>query len=592
MTTDHVTIRSGAYADSVALLQVSRDVQRVPGVVTAQVAMATPLNVEVLTGLGFELPAGTDANDLVVAIRLEADGDLDQALAAVDRGLAPTRSDGSPREAAPRRTTASALADDPGLVLVSVPGASALVEAMDALDAGCDVMVFSDNVPVSQEVTLKRTAADRGLLVMEHDCGTAVVGGVGLGFANATEPGPVGIVAASGTGCQQVLALLDHAGVGVTSALGVGGRDLSAEVGGTSTIEALRRLDADDTVDLILVVSKPPAPEAAAGSRSTPPRCRPGEAGVARSRPARPHGRRRAGADAAVGRRSPLAGVRVGLARRGQPIRGLFVGGTTCQEARIVVEALAPGDHTFVDFGDDDYTQGRAHPMIDPTLRLEELRRAAADPATGVLLLDVVLGHGAEQDPAAVLAPVITESTAPVVVAVVGTRLDPQDRDRQVRVLAEAGAEVHLSNAAAARRAVEASGRCPMGARNGSSPWGLTCWRRPSPARPSRSSGSTGDRRCPAPRPTSRPSPPTHAVATPTGGPSRRCWASRRTSSTSRPPPSCWDSSAASSSTPVLRSAGTGLPARSAAPSWAVPPSRGWSPIRTTPSRCSSPATG
>ncbi len=459
MTTDHVTVRSGAYADSVALLQVSRDVQAVPGVVTAQVAMATALNVEVLTGLGFALPAGTTANDLVVAIRLTDDGDLDQAVAAVDRGLAPARRDGSTREAEPRRTTASALADAPGLVLVSVPGASALVEAMDALDAGCDVMVFSDNVPVSQEVALKRTAADRGLLVMGPDCGTAVVGGVGLGFANATEPGPVGIVAASGTGCQQVLALLDHAGVGVTSALGVGGRDLSADVGGTSTIEALRRLDADDTVELILVVSKPPAPEVAirieeyAATLATPVE-------LALLGPGQPD--LTAAVERVLARLSvdvPAWPV-VGRAAPGQggPIRGLFVGGTTCQEARIVVEALDPGEHTFVDFGDDDYTQGRAHPMIDPTLRLEEVRRAAADPATGALLLDVVLGHGAEPDPAALLAPVIAEATAPVVVAVVGTRLDPQDRDRQVRVLSEAGAEVHLSNAAAARRAVELAG--------------------------------------------------------------------------------------------------------------------------------------
>ncbi len=459
MSTDHVTIRSGAYADSVALLQVSRDVQRVPGVVTAQVAMATSLNVEVLTGLGFELPAGTSANDLVVAIRLADDGDLDQAVAEVDRGLAPTRSDGSSREAAAHRTTASALADGPGLVLVSVPGTSALVEAMDALDAGCDVMVFSDNVPLSQEVALKRTAAERGLLVMGPDCGTAVVGGVGLGFANATEPGPVGIVAASGTGCQQVLALLDHAGVGVTTALGVGGRDLSTEVGGNSTIEALRRLDADDTVDLILVVSKPPAPEVAArieeyaATLSTPVELALLGAGEPDLTAAVERVLARLSVDVPTW---PVAGSASPGA--GGPIRGLFVGGTTCQEARIVVEALDPGDHTFVDFGDDDYTQGRAHPMIDPTLRLEEVRRAAADPATGALLLDVVLGHGAEPDPAALLAPVITEATAPVVVAVVGTRLDPQDRDRQVRVLSEAGAEVHLSNAAAARRAVELAG--------------------------------------------------------------------------------------------------------------------------------------
>jgi FdrA protein len=344
-------------------------------------------------------------------------------------------------------------------VLVSVPGASALVEAMDALDAGCDVMVFSDNVPVAQEVTLKRTAAERGLLVMGPDCGTAVVGGVGLGFANATEPGPVGIVAASGTGCQQVLALLDHAGVGVGSALGVGGRDLSADVGGTSTIEALRRLDADDTVELVLVVSKPPAPEVAArieeyaATLTTPVE-------LALLGPGQPD--LTAAVERVLGRlgREVPAWPVVGHADPGGggPVRGLFVGGTTCQEAQIVVEALDPRDHTFVDFGDDAYTQGRAHPMIDPTLRLEEVRRALADPGTGALLLDVVLGHGAEPDPAALLAPAIAGADVPVVMAVVGTRLDPQDRVRQVRVLAEAGAEVHLSNAAAARRAVELAG--------------------------------------------------------------------------------------------------------------------------------------
>ena len=135
---------------------------------------------------------------------------------------------------------------------------------MDALDAGRDVMVFSDNVPVEQEVALKRTAAERGLLVMGPDCGTAVVGGLGLGFANVVSPGPVGIVAASGTGCQQLLALLDHAGVGVTSALGVGGRDLS--VRGPRRSPPARRCAASTPtrrVELIVVVSKPPAPEVA-----------------------------------------------------------------------------------------------------------------------------------------------------------------------------------------------------------------------------------------------------------------------------------------------------------------------------------------
>ncbi|QZY30067.1 FdrA family protein [Nocardioides coralli] len=453
--TDHVELRPGAYADSVTLLQVSRDVQGTPGVLTAQVAMATPLNLEVLEGLGFDVPEASP-NDMVVALRLGEDGDLDQALAAVDRALAPARGPSGAREEQPPRTTAAALAGRPGLALVSVPGPSALVEAMDALDAGCDVMVFSDHVPLEQEVALKRVAAERQLLVMGPDCGTAVVGGVGLGFANTTRPGPVGIVAASGTGCQQLLALLDHAGVGVGSALGVGGRDLSAEVGGLATLEALRRLDADDEVDLIVLVSKPPADEVAA-------RVEEYAAGLATPVEMALLGPGRPDLTAAAERVLARLGSDVptwpveGSTREGSGglVRGLFVGGTLCSEAGLI----AGGEgHTFVDFGDDDYTEGRAHPMIDPTLRLEHLRRAAADPETGVLLLDVVLGHGAEPDPAAGLAPVLADLDVPVVVSVVGTGLDPQDRPRQVSALVAAGAEVHLSNASATRRALEIGG--------------------------------------------------------------------------------------------------------------------------------------
>jgi FdrA protein len=464
-TKSHVELRSGAYADSVALLQVSRDVAAIDGVLAAQVAMATPLNVDVLAGMGFDVPAASP-NDMVAALRVHDDDALDRGLAAVDRSLAAAvrRPSGATGEGAlaPHRTTATALRSDPGaLVLVSTPGASAAVEAMDALDAGADVMLFSDNVPVEQEVALKRVAAQRGLLVMGPDCGTAVVGGLGLGFANVVQPGPVGIVAASGTGCQQLLSLLDFAGVGVTSALGVGGRDLSAEVGGLATREALRRLDLDESVELIVLVSKPPAAEVAAdieayvASLGTPVE-------LALLGPGRPDLTeatetvlRRLGRDV------PTWPVRVPgvshLGGRGNLLHGLFVGGTNGTEARIVVESLVGPEagHTFTDFGDDAYTAGRAHPMIDPTIRLEHLARIADDRGTGVLLLDVVLGHGAEPDPSSLLAPAIAQVPQPVVVALVGTAHDPQDRDRQAQQLAGAGAEVHLSNAGAARRAVE-----------------------------------------------------------------------------------------------------------------------------------------
>jgi FdrA protein len=482
VSTQHVEVRPGAYADSVTLLQVSRDVSAVEGVRAAQVAMATPLNVEVLESMGFEIPAATP-NDMVVALDLVDEAALDRALAAVRAALDTTRRAApAAGEVAPPRTTRSAVG--PGdLVLVSVPGEHALTEAMDALDADCDVMVFSDNVPVAHEVALKQLATERGLLVMGPDCGTAVVGGLGLGFANSMSGGGagVGIVAASGTGCQQVMCLLDAAGIGVSDALGVGGRDLSAPVGGLSTRAALARLDADPAVKQVVVVSKPPAPEVAealeeyAASLATPVRF----------------------LLLGAGRPDLTAGVEEALRAWDLPVpewptwgqaaaapssgfvRGLFAGGTLCEEAvEIVAESvgevrsnlsgsvdadldgfLTGTGHAMVDFGDDSLTRGRVHPMIDPAYRLEHLARVAADPATGVVLLDVVLGHGAEADPAGSLAPAIAAARAerdlPVVVSCVGTDSDPQELTRQARTLAEAGAEVHLSNAAAARRAAQ-----------------------------------------------------------------------------------------------------------------------------------------
>ena len=492
---DHVELRSGAYADSVTLLQVSRAVQATPGVVAAQVAMATGLNLEVLEGMGFDVPESSP-NDMVVALRLDDDADVATALAAVDAALAPTRPSAGDTTVAPPRTTGSALRrGGPGaLALVSVPGASATVEAMDALEAGHDVMIFSDNVPVAEEVALKTYAASRGALVMGPDCGTAVIDGVGLGFANAVRPGRIGLVAASGTGCQQLLALLHHAGatydgVGVRHALGVGGRDLSAAVGGLATREALRRLDADPDVDLVVVVSKPPAAEVAddlaayVDTLGTPV-----ELGLLG------RGQRdlTAVAEAVLARLGhdapewPVDGTDNTGPATGPLLRGLFVGGTLCDESMLMAtEVLGPirsniplsddlalgpndkgdllvDDHTMVDFGDDALTQGRAHPMIDPTLRNEQIARAAADPRTGVILLDLVLGHGAEPDPAAHLAPAIEaarkDRAIPVVVSLVGTDLDPQGLDAQRDALVAAGAEVHLSNASATRRAIDLIG--------------------------------------------------------------------------------------------------------------------------------------
>lgn len=443
--TDAVLVRSGVYYDSVSLMRVSRALTELPGTDVAVVAMATELNLDLARELGFELPPA-EPGDLLVALRgpdvSAAKEELDRLLAALSSAA------GREREAEqPPLTTRSAARGGGDLVLVSVPGEHAFAEAMDAVEAGLPVMVFSDGMPVEQERLLKERADEKGVLVMGPDCGTAVVGGVGLGFANVLRPGPVGLVAASGTGAQQVSCLLDLAGVGVSHVLGVGGRDLSAEVGGRSTVRALRMLDEDPATELIVLISKPPDPEVAGAVREVVASLR---TPVVEALLGQGSDLTAAAEEAlrALGRTVPAwprwegdAGRRAG----GGPLVGVYSGGTLCAEA-----ALIAGTGEFTDYGDDAYTRGRAHPMIDPTLRLEALRKAPPD---GVVLLDVVLGHAADPDPAAALAPVLAELTAPVVVALVGTESDPQDLHRQAAALRDAGAAVFVSNAQAARHA-------------------------------------------------------------------------------------------------------------------------------------------
>jgi FdrA protein len=446
---DHVELRTGAYADSVTLMQVSQRLQRADGVDAALVAMATPLNIELARGMGFAAPDGASPDALLVALRVADQAGLRAALAAAEQALAPqpATAPAGTEQPAPR-TVGAAARHRPGLALISVPGQHAFTEAIDALDAGCDVMIFSDNVPIAQEIVLKRVAGELGRLVMGPDCGTAVVGGVGLGFANAVQPGPVGIVAASGTGCQQLMCLLDAGGVGISAALGVGGRDLSAAVGGHSTLTAIERLDADPATELIVVVSKVPDPHVARRIReattSTPVRF------------------------AFVGETDLTAAAEDVLSVLGYPLphwptwpgraidprpgvlRGLFAGGTLCDEAALIAhERGVP--HEMIDFGDDALTAGRPHPMIDASLRLERLAAAAADPRTAAIVLDVVLGYGAQPDPSAELGPLIAASRAPVVASLIGTRHDPQDLGRQASALRHAGAHVFASNAQAAR---------------------------------------------------------------------------------------------------------------------------------------------
>lgn len=520
MSVRHVEARGGIYADSVTLMRVSADVQAVAGVKSALVAMATELNLGLLADLGMTAPDRAGSNDLLVAIEADDGESLAAALAAAQAALAARPASGEPGGAGelPPRTVRSAVRRaGPGLCLISVPGPSAFAEAVDALDAGCDVMIFSDNVPVEQEIALKDLAAERGLLVMGPDCGTAIVAGVGLGFSHAAPAGPIGIVAASGTGAQQMVSLLDAAGAGVSAVLGVGGRDLSAAVGGRSARAALAALDADPGCELIVVLSKPPAPAVAAELReyaatlATPvqfaligqgqPDLTAAAEAALRATGQQVPGWPRwfpAAGPAEPGQANTAGPVRPGQARP-DSLRGLFAGGTLCDEAMVIAAQrlggpvysnialrpdwrLGPGAdsadsaeaeraggtggprHVMIDFGDDELTAGRPHPMIDQRLRLDRLAGEAAGQRTAVIMLDVVLGYGAHPDPAADLAPAIAAARAaararghdlPVVVSLIGTKSDPQDLPGQAQKLAGAGAHVFASNAQAARFACD-----------------------------------------------------------------------------------------------------------------------------------------
>ncbi len=506
MTASGVDVHHDTYLDSLLLMVATVSMDGRDGVDWAGAVMASPKGLEDLAAAGFAGDGleGLGANDLVLAVRAVDDAAVQGALEA-GRAAAFTEQRAAAAEQAPPRSLAEAAGrlDGANVAIVSVPGEYAALEAHHALSAGLHVLLFSDGVPVEEEVELKERATALGLLVMGPGAGTAVLGGTGLGFANvltATGPGAVGVVAAAGTGAQEVSALLDRWGVPVSQVVGVGGRDLSDRVGGRMAVSATRALAADPGTRAVLVVSKPPGAAAAEAVLAECARTR----GVAvflglddlrapdgvRTAPTLEAGARVAAELAGVsppplttGLQAQVAAAAARLDPARTRVQGLFSGGTLCYEAQLVLEGhLGPvhsneplrkehtvpapaGAHVLLDLGAEEYTRGVPHPMIDPSTRLDLLRRQADDPTLAVVLMDVVLGHGSHPDPAAELAPLCTELMAgggPQVVAyVLGTEGDPQVHSRQRAALEAAGCLVPETNARAAHVAAALALRRP-----------------------------------------------------------------------------------------------------------------------------------
>jgi FdrA protein len=491
----HSIIKPNTYQDSLRLMQLSKTLSGLDGIDQVSVMMGTPANRELLqaAGLGATELDRARPTDLVI-VADAADAATGEALVArVDdffrsQALALRR---SRLRSARSLERAMSLAGEASLGLVSIPGEYVAAEVHALLDRDVHAFIFSDNVSIDDEVALKRKARERGLLVMGPDCGTGSLHGLPLAFANSVQRGSIGLVGASGTGLQEIMVQIDRLGGGVSHAIGLGGRDLSAEVGGISCLQALRALNSDEATDVVVLVSKPPAAGvrhevmSLAGTLSTPVVA----ILLGERPPAEVHGNVHCARTLEDAARVAvdLAGTRafrpVALRPEQQWIKALYTGGSLALEAAAMLVGalglgadaghpagylLRSGGHEVIDLGDDAYTRGRPHPMIDPSVRAERLPAVFDDPENAVLLLDVVLGHGSDPDPAGALAPVIADGLArlhaegrdlAVVASVCGTESDPQSLSAQTRTLEQAGVAVLPSNVAAVRHALATSHR-------------------------------------------------------------------------------------------------------------------------------------
>ncbi|MDD2239540.1 MAG: acyl-CoA synthetase FdrA [Kiritimatiellae bacterium] len=490
-------IKQGFYFDSVTLMRLGRELSGTTGVSEASVVMATEANKSILDMSGLLLPEfkKTSDQDLLIVVKAKdaatAKTALDKAEELMARKKKPAATDGDAPPAP--RDIPSAVAALPGanLALISVAGRYAAREARKALDAGLHVMLFSDNVSIEDEITLKKLAHKHDRLVMGPDCGTCIINGVPLAFANVVPKGPIGIVGASGTGTQEVACIIANEGSGISQAIGTGGRDIKDAVGGITFLDAMQALADDPNTEVIVLVAKPPEPKVLKKiytliRKTSKPvlALMLGEGGspatleqAAHLAVAQVKGTDPVKAMERLERRNAILKKEADqiVARRkkakGRYLRGLFSGGTFCTEAQIVLDGIlrhmtsnAPlkgvkklknawtfEKNALVDLGEDEFTVGRAHPMIDFTLRRQMILDEAAKPDTAVILLDVVLGHGANPTPAVELVPVIKKAARQVfvVAGVTGTIGDPQNRAQVVEALRAAGAYVQLSNVAA-----------------------------------------------------------------------------------------------------------------------------------------------
>lgn len=501
-------VRENAYYDSVTLMLISREMKKLDGVEEVLVGMGTDLNLDLVKMLDMmvaELEKVTP-NDLFIAAMFdETKVTMEDLLDSFEAQMNSKKEAHAGDYQPPTLASAIRHLEGANMVIISLPGQYAAAEAENALKEGLNVMMFSDNVTVEDELRLKKMAVDKGLLMMGPDCGTAIINGVPLCFANALRRGKIGMVGASGTGTQEITVRIDQLGQGLSQVIGTGGRDLREAIGGLMMIQGIEALMKDPETEVIVLVSKPPAPVVEKKiydliQGATKPVVIDfigGDADSVRKAGAIPclsleDAARKAvalakgedpvdfdGFDASEEAIRALVQESVAKLKPGQKyLRALFTGGTLADEAikylgdhypvysnipltpdRAIGELVDKKGHICLDLGEDEFTRGRPHPMIDPMTRTEFFL-THIDEETAIILVDVVLGYGSHVDPAGAVAQSVTEARAKLaakgldfvaVASVTGTDKDPQDLGKSIEKLEEAGLIVMPSNAQAVR---------------------------------------------------------------------------------------------------------------------------------------------
>lgn len=490
-------IKKQTYFDSVTLMLIGSQVKKLDGIDSAVVGMCTDYNIDSLKRLDMYQPAfeGLTPNDLIICIRAVDKAKAESGIAEVEkRLLSRKKTSGEGVEAAPiNQEQASQRLPDANVVLISVPGEYAAREAEQALQNGRHVMLFSDNVTIDEELKLKSLGVSKELLVMGPDCGTAILNGTPLAFANAVRSGNIGLVAASGTGLQEVTSTIHRLGGGISQAIGVGGRDLSEKIGGRMTIMATRALAEDPATSVIVLISKPPAESVLKPLFAEFKNIRKSvvvyfigadpkiieEQGFVAARNLEDAAIRACdlsmgGSHEAEYSDSLINSLAGSQKLPGNNLRGLYSGGTLCDEAQRILQPFLgeiysntpvkgckempdvyrSSGNCIIDLGDDNFTRGKAHPMIDPDYRSERMVQEIADKNAGLICFDVVLGYGSHPDMAGEMVAAINRGreksgNKPVLAACIcGTEQDPQNYQRQKATLEEAGVVVFPTNVA------------------------------------------------------------------------------------------------------------------------------------------------